>query len=50
MYCLMSCVFSCGIGQIFSFCGNVLFNFGAFYSCHAREKMRRCDVCLLEQK
>lgn len=37
----MSCVFGCGIGQVFSFCGNCLFNFGAFYSCHAREKLRR---------
>ena len=41
MYFLMGCVFSCGIGQVFSLCGNVCFNFSALYSCHAREKMRR---------
>lgn len=37
----MSCLFSCGIGQVFSLCGNLGINFGACYSCHAREKLRR---------
>lgn len=41
LYCAMSCSFSCGIGQIFSLCGNLGCNFGACYSCHSREKMRR---------
>ena len=41
LYCALSCAFSCGIGQIFSLCGNLGCNFGAWYSCHAREKMRR---------
>jgi Cys-rich protein (TIGR01571 family) len=41
MYFLMGCIFSCGIGQVFSLCGNVCFNFSACYSCHAREKIRR---------
>jgi Cys-rich protein (TIGR01571 family) len=41
MYFLMGCIFSCGIGQVFSLCGNFCFNFSAFYSCHAREKIRR---------
>ncbi|KDD75311.1 hypothetical protein H632_c751p0 [Helicosporidium sp. ATCC 50920] len=40
-YCLLGCVFSCGIGQVFSLCGNFMFNFAAWYSCHAREKLRR---------
>lgn len=39
-YCLISCIFSCGIGQVFSLCGNVVCNFGAIYSCHARRKLR----------
>jgi len=41
MYFLMGCIFSCGIGQLFSICGNFCFNFSACYSCHAREKIRR---------
>ena len=41
MYFLMGCLFSCGVGQVFSLCGNCCFNFGAVYSCHAREKLRR---------
>lgn len=41
MYFLMGCIFSCGIGQVFSLCGNFCFNFSACYSCHAREKIRR---------
>lgn len=41
LYCAMSCVLSCGIGQVFSLCGNLGCNFGAWYSCHAREKLRR---------
>lgn len=41
MYFLMGCIFSCGIGQVFTLCGNVGFNFAAIYSCHAREKIRR---------
>ena len=41
LYCAMSCAFSCGFGQIFSLCGNLGCNFGAWYSCHAREKLRR---------
>lgn len=41
LYCAMSCSFSCGVGQIFSLCGNLGCNFGACYSCHSREKIRR---------
>jgi len=41
LYCAMSCCFSCGVGQIFSLCGNLGCNFGAWYSCHSREKLRR---------
>ena len=41
LYFSMSCLFSLGIGQVFSLCGNIGCNFGACYSCHAREKMRR---------
>lgn len=41
MTCLMGCLFSCGIGQIFTLCGNVLFNCAAPYTCHARYKLRK---------
>jgi Cys-rich protein (TIGR01571 family) len=41
MYFSMGCVFGCGIGQIFSLCGNLGCNFGACYSCHSRERLRR---------
>lgn len=41
LYFAMSCVFSCGVGQIFSLCGNLGCNFGAWFSCHSREKIRR---------
>ncbi|GAB4814581.1 hypothetical protein N2152v2_001627 [Parachlorella kessleri] len=41
MYFILGTVASCGIGQIFSLGGNFLCNFGAIYSCHAREKLRR---------
>lgn len=37
----MGCIFGCGIGQAISLCGNAGANFGACYSCHARERMRR---------
>lgn len=37
----MGCIFGCGIGQIFSLCGNIGCNFGACYSCHGRERLRR---------
>ncbi|KAI3425363.1 hypothetical protein D9Q98_009127 [Chlorella vulgaris] len=42
MYFLMGCIFSCGIGQAVTCCGsNLLMNCSAWYSCHARERMRR---------
>lgn len=41
LYCCMGCIFGCGIGQIFSLCGNLGCNFAACYSCHARERLRR---------
>jgi Cys-rich protein (TIGR01571 family) len=41
LYCLLGCVFSCGIGQIFSLCGNAFINFAACYSCHGRYKIRK---------
>ncbi|KAL4544872.1 hypothetical protein Ndes2526B_g00808 [Nannochloris sp. 'desiccata'] len=41
LYFSMGCIFGCGIGQIFSLCGNLGCNFGACYSCHARERLRR---------
>ena len=41
LYFAMGCLFSCGVGQVFSLCGNVGCNFAACYSCHAREKLRR---------
>lgn len=42
MYFLMGCIFGCGIGQMLTCCGSCLItNFGACYSCHAREKLRR---------
>ncbi|KAL4419980.1 hypothetical protein ABPG75_007078 [Micractinium tetrahymenae] len=42
MYWLMGCIFSCGIGQLATCCGSCLItNFGAWYSCHARERLRR---------
>lgn len=38
----MSCIFSCGIGQVATCCGSGLIcNFGAWFSCHARERLRR---------
>lgn len=39
--CAMACVFSCGIGQILSLCGNICSNFGAIYTCNARRKVRQ---------
>jgi len=39
--CAMACVFSCGIGQVLSLCGNVCTNFGAVYTCNARRKVRQ---------
>lgn len=41
MYFAMGTVFGMGIGQIFTLCGNFMFNFAACYSCHSREKIRR---------
>ena len=41
LYFSMGCIFGCGIGQIFSLCGNLGCNFGACYSCHSRERLRR---------
>lgn len=41
LYFCMGCLFSCGIGQIFSLCGNIGFNFAACYSCNGRAKIRR---------
>lgn len=41
LYCLAGCICSCGIGQIFTLCGNLFCNFGAIYSCHSRERLRR---------
>ena len=41
LYCATGCVFGCGIGQIFSLCGNIGCNFGACFSCHSRERLRR---------
>lgn len=42
MYFLMGCIFSCGIGQAITCCGsNLIMNCSAWYSCHARERMRR---------
>ena len=38
--CAMACVFSCGIGQVLSLCGNVCTNFGSVYTCNARRKVR----------
>ena len=37
----MACVFSCGIGQVLSLCGNVCSNFAAVYTCNARRKVRQ---------
>ncbi|KAK9821448.1 hypothetical protein WJX81_000342 [Elliptochloris bilobata] len=37
----VGCAAGLGCGQAFSLCGNVGANFGAWYSCHAREKLRR---------
>jgi Cys-rich protein (TIGR01571 family) len=39
--CALACVFSCGIGQILSLCGNVCINFGAVYTCNSRRKIRQ---------
>lgn len=41
LYCCMGCLFGCGVGQVFSLCGNIGCNFAACYSCHARERLRR---------
>jgi Cys-rich protein (TIGR01571 family) len=41
MSCALACVFSCGIGQILSLCGNVCANFGAWYTCNSRRKVRQ---------
>lgn len=41
LYFLMGCIFSCGIGQVFSLCGNLGMNFAACYSCNSRWKIRQ---------
>lgn len=40
--CCLGCAMGLGIGQIISICGNYGINFAAPFTCHAREKMRRC--------
>lgn len=41
LYFAMGTVFGMGFGQIFTVCGNFMFNFAACFSCHSREKIRR---------
>lgn len=42
MYFLMGMIFGCGIGEVINLCGACeIINFGAWYSCHARERLRR---------
>ncbi|KAL4420128.1 hypothetical protein ABPG77_000299 [Micractinium sp. CCAP 211/92] len=42
MFWLMGCVSGCGVGQLATCCGSFLIiNFSAWYSCHARERLRR---------
>jgi hypothetical protein len=40
--CMLGCAFGLGIGQAVSICGNYGVNFAACFTCHAREKLRRC--------
>ena len=37
---ILGCIFSCGIGQVFSICGNAGANCAACYTCHTRARMR----------
>ena len=37
---ILGCIFSCGIGQVFSICGNAGANCAACYTCHTRSRMR----------
>ncbi len=40
--CMLGCAFGLGIGQAISICGDYGVNFAACFTCHAREKLRRC--------
>ena len=40
--CIFGFIASAGIGQAIVICGNFGPNFSACYTCHAREKIRRC--------
>ena len=42
--CMLGCAFSLGIGQAISLFGNYGVNFAACFTCHAREKLRRCEA------
>ncbi len=44
--CMLGCAFSLGIGQAISVCGDYGVNFAACFTCHSREKLRRCDLIL----
>jgi Cys-rich protein (TIGR01571 family) len=37
---ILGCLMGCGIGQVFSVCGNAGLNFAAPYTCHTRSRMR----------
>ena len=41
--CCLGVALTLGVGQFFSVCGNYGLNCAACYTCHAREKFRRCS-------